>query len=147
MDRPSPPERLKDLLGGVLARFGVADAEATSKVFNKWSEIVGDAIANNAEPTSLRDGVLRVRVESPTWATEVSYLGDQIRARANDMLGKPVVREVKVWTGRRDRPSATPGRTQSTHASTPSPRASDADPATAFARAQAAWRRRRRSLR
>lgn len=93
------PARLKDLLGGVGARLGLEDTRATGMVWAHWSEIVGDAVAKNAEPTSLKKGVLRIRATSPTWAQELTYLAGEIRARANALTGAEVVREVRVWTG------------------------------------------------
>lgn len=93
------PSRLRDLLGDVGARFGLQDAVATGGLWSNWSDIVGAQISEHAEPTSLRSGVLRVRVSSPTWATEIAYFAPEIIRRANEAAGAQLVREVKVWTG------------------------------------------------
>ena len=138
------PARLKDLLGRVGERIGLQDPRATGLVWTKWREIVGDAVAANAEPTSLRGGVLRVRATSPTWATELTYLGAEIRARANELAGADVVREVRVWTG----PGPVAGVTPAPAAegsddvsNTPSGE-EEGDLETAFLRARTAWARR-----
>ncbi|MFP5297965.1 MAG: DUF721 domain-containing protein [Actinomycetota bacterium] len=98
--------RLRDLLGDVGRRFGLSGAVETGVVWRRWPEIVGDAIAEHAEPTSLRDGVLRVRTDSPAWAQELTYLARRVVSRANEVAGKPVVSEMKVWVG----PGKIPGR-------------------------------------
>lgn len=132
--------RLRDLLGDVGRRFGLSGAVETGVVWRRWPEIVGDAIAEHAEPTSLRDGVLRVRTDSPAWAQELTYLARRVVSRANEVAGKPVVSEMKVWVGpgkvtqsrRAEQPPATPERA-STYDS----------PEEAFEAARTAWLKRR----
>lgn len=98
--------RLKDLLPGATGRLGIPSPEATGRVWSAWPEIVGPAVAAHAEPTSLREGVLRVRADSPAWATEIGYLVEEIRSRVNAATGRALVSEVRVWTG--PRPAAGP---------------------------------------
>lgn len=92
------PPRLRELLDPVTARFGMDGASAAGAIWSRWADIVGDSVAQHAEPTSLREGVLRVRADSPAWATEISYLGDGIRQRCNEIAARSLVREVRVWT-------------------------------------------------
>lgn len=139
------PPRLKDLLGGVGARLGLEDTRATGLLWAHWAAIVGDAVAKNAEPTSLKKGVLRVRATSPTWAQELTYLATEIRARANAMAGAEVVREVRVWTGPGEvvRATPTPPAGGQDRARGEVGAATAEDLAGAFERARQAWVRRR----
>lgn len=149
MSGPDLPHRLKDLLGGVGARLGVEDARATGVLWAHWAEIVGEAIATNAEPTSLRKGTLRVRATSPAWAQELTYLAVEIKTRANALAGAEVVREVRVWTGPGAVARTTPGpgrRTQDGVGSGPPEHLLEASPENlekAFERARRAWVRKR----
>ncbi len=138
------PVRLKDLLGRVGERVGIQDPRATGRIWTSWRDIVGEAIAANAEPTSLREGILRVRAVSPTWAAELTYLGDEIRARANELVGSEVVREVRVWTGPGpvSRATATASERSSDGRLDETPTGPDEDLGSAFQRARAAWARR-----
>jgi hypothetical protein len=140
------PPRLADLLEPAARRAGIDDGARTGQVWSKWSSIVGPEIALHAEPSSLRGGTLRVRADSPAWATELGYLGDEIKRRTNEIVGAALVKEVQVWTG--------PGRIRSAPAVPPpvqpgpaegAPR--DIDPRAAFQRAFQAWRRGRRGRR
>lgn len=99
MARRRDPARLRDVLGETGASLGLRDAVAVGGLWRHWAEIVGDAIARNAQPTSLRKGVLRVKANSPAWVTELTYLAPEIARRANEIAGSEIVREVKVWTG------------------------------------------------
>ncbi|MDQ3952268.1 MAG: DUF721 domain-containing protein [Actinomycetota bacterium] len=137
--------RLKDLLPDATGRLGIPSPEATGRVWAAWSDIVGPAVAAHAEPTSLRGGVLKVRVDSPAWATEIGYLADEIRSRANAVTGKPLVSEVRVWTGpapaRGGAPADDGGGSRQT-AEQPD-REPAKDPAEALERARRAWSKRR----
>ncbi|MEA2517103.1 MAG: hypothetical protein QOG16_941 [Actinomycetota bacterium] len=139
------PPRLRDVLGGVGSRLGLEDTRAIGMLWSQWPEIVGPSIAQNAEPTSLKKGVLRIRATSPGWAQELSYLGGEIKARANAMAGVEVVREVRVWTGPGEVVRATPKVPLSPQDRPPETTDRDApgDVFTAFERARAAWARRR----
>jgi len=139
----SAPERLRDLIAGIGPRLGLSGALQTGVIWRRWDDIVGPGIAGHAEPTSLRDGVLRIRVASPAWATEIGYLADEIKERANEIAGSPLVGEVRVWSG----PGAI-GRSErasrGAHEPAPGePRGQHEDPVEAFEAAHEAWARRR----
>lgn len=135
------PVRLRDVLDGMGRRLGVGAAADTGVLWSAWGELVGDVMAAHVEPTSLRAGVLRVRADSPVWATETCYLAEEIRTRANALLGSAKVSEVKVWTGpgpitKTRKRSASDGR-EATHEREPA-----SDPETALDRARRAWSKR-----
>ena len=142
----SAPKKLRDILDPFARRVGMDAGAATGRVWSEWPSIVGPDIADHAEPTSLRRGVLRIRTDSPVWATELTYLSEEIRRRVNDALGRDEVTGVKIWTG--------PGKLQRAAPSAPSRRpperrndAAATDPMTALGRARAAWDRARRAAR
>ncbi len=136
------PTRLGNLLGGATENLGVRSPRAAARIWNRWVEIVGPATAAHSEPTSLREGVLRVRVDSPAWATEVGYLAEEIRGRANEAAGQPLVTEVRVWNGPGKMASRLPVP-GSDKAPAEGPRERASDPAEALERARRAWARRR----
>jgi hypothetical protein len=137
--------RLRDLLPGAALSAGMDErAVDASRIFRRWRDVVGRHIADHATPSSLRRGVLRVRADSPVWASEIGYLGEEICARVNEAAGCDLVREVRVWTGpaptgvlpdpgERDRPAPGGG---------PGSAPAD-DPVEGLERARAAWARRR----
>jgi predicted nucleic acid-binding Zn ribbon protein len=136
--------RLKDLLGPVGKKLRLEDPVAAGTIWRRWPQIVGEDIARNAEPTSLKEGVLRIRTSTPTWATEMSYLTTDIKDRVNEAIGKKLVREVKIWT------SPAPierSKRDSGHGAQQAPRvgkkAPAEDPESAFQRAFQAWSKRR----
>ena len=144
--------RIKDLLGDAGRRLGMPAAVETGSIWSRWTEIVGPAVAAHAEPSSLKGGVLRVRADSPAWATEIGYLKDEIKAAVNRLVGLELVEEVRLWTGpgaiRGPRPAGAGGGTAPVSEPTPvrdgglvrDP--SGLVPNAAVERARAAWAKR-----
>ena len=138
-DGDTDPVRLGALLGSFGRTVGVEHPVEAGRIWRGWDEIVGPSVADHAEPTSLRRGVLRVRTDSPAWATEIGYLAGEILRRANEHVGKVVVEEVRVWTG--------PGAIRTERRKieqTPSVAHKEpaADPKSALSRAFRAWTKR-----
>jgi hypothetical protein len=143
------PTRLKDLLGPMGQRLGLRDPAQTGLVWSQWESIVGPGIAAHCRPSSLREGVLRLLAEGPTWATEVGYLAEEIKRKVNDAAGSQLVTEVRVWVAP---PGSRPARGGSSEGapkggqedrSERPPRVPPEDPQEALARAREAWFRRR----
>jgi hypothetical protein len=141
--------RIKDLLGDTGRRLGLPAAVETGAIWSRWTEIVGPAVAAHAEPSSLKSGVLRVRADSPAWATEIGYLKDEIKAAVNRLVGLELVEEVRLWTGpgaiRGQRPAGASDMTAPASGSAPAPDCGVQDPNVAVERAREAWARRRDS--
>lgn len=139
------PVPVGELLGSVAPQLGLGAAAEAGRIWKVWPEVAGAAIAAHAEPTSLRDGVLRVRVDQPAWATELGYLAPELAARLNQALGAAVVAEVKIWVGARQPvpggSRAEPGGARSRRKEALE-RPPPADLDEAIARAYEAWRRR-----
>ena len=145
------PVRFKDVLRSEGRRLGIEAAVETGAIFSRWQRIVGDAVAEHARPTSLREGVLRVKADSPVWATEISYLASEIQRRANEEVGAAAVREVRVWWGPGETEARTPVAPEGDGGRVDGPRsgsrARSDDPVGALERARRAWRlRARRAL-
>jgi len=137
--------RIGEVLDGLGTRVGLGRSKDAGVIWSRWTEIVGDAIGAHAEPSSLREGVLKVRADSPAWAAELGYLAADIKARANALIGRPSVLEVRVWTGPGRIRSGGRGDAKPSGATTGKPpkRPPAEDPLEAFERAREAWRRRR----
>ncbi|HEU5153466.1 MAG TPA: DUF721 domain-containing protein [Gemmatimonadales bacterium] len=87
--RPTPPPRtgptaLKEALDKYLKSAGLARRVQQASVLDDWAKLVGPQIARVTEPESVTpDGVLRVRVASAPWASELGLMTPTILARIN----------------------------------------------------------------
>jgi predicted nucleic acid-binding Zn ribbon protein len=141
MNKRDDPQRVGDLLDPVGRRIGVNDARSLGRLTAHWREMVGETVASHACPTSLRDGVLRVRVASPVWATEIGYLATRIRSQVNAALGARLVQQVRVYSApdssREETSTPAVNKTQAPVATFRWQE--QTDPREAFEHARAAW--------
>jgi predicted nucleic acid-binding Zn ribbon protein len=95
-----PDDRDPQTLGRAASRLsaqrGWAPRLSRGTVFGRWSEIVGDEVAEHATPTALRDGELTVQADSTAWATQLRLLQRQLLARIAAALGDGVVTSMRV---------------------------------------------------
>jgi len=74
-----------------------------------WDKVVGPQIAARARPVRIRDGVLEVNVDQPTWMQQLQLMKPKILARLNAELGEETIREIFLKRGKVDaRGGATP---------------------------------------
>ena len=85
-----------DALAAVGNELGLGDPATLRIVTQRWTEIVGDAVADHAELRSLRAGVLIIAVDAAPWATQLRYLVGDIRDRVAALAGPDAVREVRI---------------------------------------------------
>ena len=83
-------------LGDVSTRLGLAAPSTLHQIFAQWGALVGEPLASHVQPSSMRDGVLRLRADESAWAAQVGYLGTDLVARINDRLGEAVVLSLTV---------------------------------------------------
>jgi len=60
-----------------------------------WSATVGEGIAEQAQPTTERGGVVTVSCAASVWAQELDLMAPQIVARLNAQLGEDAVRRLR----------------------------------------------------
>ena len=97
---PGPDSRDPQPLGVAASDLsrtrGWSPRVAEGTVFGQWTSVVGDQIAEHAEPTSLRDGVLSVSAESTAWATQLRMVQGQLLAKIAAAVGDGVVTSLKI---------------------------------------------------
>lgn len=97
---PGPDARDPQLLGAAardLARSrGWSARVAEGSVFGRWRAVVGEQIAEHANPTALHEGVLTVSAESTAWATQLRMVQAQLLAKIAAAVGDGVVTSLKI---------------------------------------------------
>jgi predicted nucleic acid-binding Zn ribbon protein len=97
--RAAPPVRLGDALASYTANAGLARRIDLARAVEDWAERVGPQIAAVTRADSVTpDGILKVRVPSAAWATELSLMTPRILAKLNEgRRGK--IRELRFFVG------------------------------------------------
>jgi predicted nucleic acid-binding Zn ribbon protein len=97
---PGPDKRDPQPFGAAtmdLARTrGWSTRVAEGSVFGQWPTVVGEQIAEHANPASLREGVLTVEAESTAWATQLRMVQAQLLAKIAAAVGDGVVTSLRI---------------------------------------------------
>jgi predicted nucleic acid-binding Zn ribbon protein len=97
---PGPDARDPQTFGSAtmdLARNrGWTPRVAEGSIFGRWSTVVGEQIAEHANPSALNEGVLTVVAESTAWATQLRMVQAQILAKIAAAVGDGVVTSLKI---------------------------------------------------
>jgi len=156
--RRTQPTALADSLAKAFERIGLTDQARRLRILAIWPSAVGEAVAERTEVQSFSRGVLTVRSQSAAWRNELTFLKRDLLAQLNAALGSHMVHELRIVSGRVQKPAAAAARKRR-KASTPvAPRdrqqaaatastISDPEVREAFARMMAAeltWKRDRR---
>ena len=97
-EREEGPRSLEASLDAVTRRLGLKDSKGLGRLFARWPEIVGAAMADHVQPIRLDNEALVVSVDHPAWATQVRHLGDDLLDRVAEETGaaRPNRLEVRV---------------------------------------------------
>ena len=93
---------LTDALAGGFDSF----ARGMGRYVRAWNEAVGPQVASHSVPTSISDGVLRVRCDSAVWTSELVHLQGEILPRLSGILKSDAPQSIKPYTGRIRVPAA-----------------------------------------
>jgi predicted nucleic acid-binding Zn ribbon protein len=91
--------QIGNVIDGVLKSFRSEPNYALTKIWRLWDEVAGETIASNARPAAFKGKLLIVHVISATWIHQLQFLKNDLMAKLNDALGKPLVKEIKFKIG------------------------------------------------
>jgi predicted nucleic acid-binding Zn ribbon protein len=108
------PRLVSDTLAALVRDRGWTQDLSVGGVVGRWRDVVGDQVADHCEPEGFDGGVLTVRTDSTSWATNLKLLVPQLLRRLADDVGEGVVTEVRVLgpagPGFKRGPRSVPGR-------------------------------------
>ena len=105
MKRPLRPRmrqavRAGDLVEQLLKGLGLDQRVQQYRALVIWEDVVGPQIAARTRPVRIRDGVLEVNVDQPTWMQQLQLMKPKILARLNAELGEAGIRELYLKRGK-----------------------------------------------
>ncbi|WP_158879718.1 DciA family protein [Amycolatopsis anabasis] len=93
---PRDPQPLGRLASRLAVDLGWNDRLANGQVFGRWARLVGEEVAEHAQPVALKDGELTVRASSTAWATQLRLLQGQLLAKIAAGVGHGVVKRMRI---------------------------------------------------
>jgi predicted nucleic acid-binding Zn ribbon protein len=91
--------RLSSSLDGLLRSYGFGSKLHEYRVFGKWNNAVGEAIARHAQPLAMHGTKLALVVDSPAWMQQLSLMKPQIIEKVNQMLGREAIKDITLKLG------------------------------------------------
>jgi predicted nucleic acid-binding Zn ribbon protein len=87
---------VRDSLPALTKSLGAPAPALLSAVFERWEEIVGPTIAAHAWPLRILDGVLRIGVDQPAWATQLTFLGPDLLRKVSVATHSTAIDKVEI---------------------------------------------------
>lgn len=90
------PRSLQSSLKDITQRMGIAEPDTIAVLFGRWTELVGEAMAEHVVPLQIRAKTLYVEVPDPSWAMQFRYLESQVLKKIAADLGSEKVERITV---------------------------------------------------
>ncbi|HEY9556110.1 MAG TPA: DUF721 domain-containing protein [Acidimicrobiales bacterium] len=104
--RPLPghgpgPQPIGKALDVVMRSLGAPEASGVHLVFDRWADVVGEALAARTKPLKIEGKRLVLAVDEPAIATHVKFLQAELLARLAELLGPDRVVALDLRVGRK----------------------------------------------
>jgi len=86
--RVLPPSRVGEVLDRTLRSLGTPSIAGVEVLFDRWAEVVGEAMAARTQPVKIDGDTLVVRCDEPAIATHVRYLQAELLERLAQLSGE-----------------------------------------------------------
>lgn len=90
------PQTLGNAMDELIAHRGWKQESAGAQVLTQWTQIVGEDLASHVVPDTFEAGILVLRAESTTWATQVRLMLPQLRKNIDTAVGTGVVSDIRI---------------------------------------------------
>jgi len=115
MARKSKPKPIRSILESTLKGLEVDFQLKAYSIWGAWEEIVGESVAHQAQPRSIRNRILFVDVSHPTWMQELQFLKPKLLERLNAFFGEPLLEDIRFRLGKIAPPLSAPSRDDRWH--------------------------------
>jgi hypothetical protein len=94
------PKLLRSILEDTLKSLGIKTTMKGYSLWGAWREIVGDPIASNAQPSTIRNRILFIEVSHPTWIQQLQFLKPTLLEKINRFLEEPFIHDIRFRLGK-----------------------------------------------
>lgn len=84
----------------VMTHLRAPEPSIVEAVFAHWPDLVGDVIGAHARPVRIVDGTLVVEVDEPAWASELTWMADDLQAQLAKRLDTNEINKISVQLAR-----------------------------------------------
>jgi hypothetical protein len=100
LDKPmAKPKLIRSIVEDTLKGLEIDGYVRTHSIFFKWSEIVGEQIAQQAQPRSIHNRILFLDVSRSTWMQQLQFLKTGLLQKIGDFLGDDSIQDIRFRLG------------------------------------------------
>ena len=92
------PVHLRSVLEQILRDFGTPDLKVVTSIVDQWEDVVGVDLAAKISAVAVRGSELIVRVDDPAWASQISWLENQLLEKITRLVGEEKITSIRVRT-------------------------------------------------
>jgi hypothetical protein len=104
------PQSIHSILEKTLKTLEIDVPLKTYSIMGAWKEIVGESVAAQAQPRSIRNRILFIDVTHPTWMQQLQFLKSTLLEKVNTFLGEPLIQDIRFKLGKIAPPPPTPSK-------------------------------------
>jgi len=97
MEKPKP---IRSILEKTLKTLEIDVPLKTYSIWGAWRGIVGESVALQTQPHSIRNRILFVDVSHPTWIQQLQFLKPSLLGKINEFLGEPLIQDIRFRLGK-----------------------------------------------
>ncbi len=94
------PQPIYSILEKTLKALEIDVPLKSYSIWGAWKEIVGDSVALQTQPRSVRNRILFVDVSHPTWIQQLQFLKSTLLEKINAFLGEPYIQDIRFRLGK-----------------------------------------------
>lgn len=107
MKKPKP---IRSILDETLKALEIDVPLKAYSIWSAWRDIVGESVALQTQPRSIRNRILFIDVSHPTWIQQLQFLKPTLLEKINNFLGEPHIRDIRFKLGKISPPASAPSR-------------------------------------
>jgi len=92
--RSNTENPLGAVIKGLIVEMGIGARINEQSAITKWELVVGELIARETQPRSIKKGILKVKVSDAAWRQELSFMKEDIIKKLNHELGGEIVSDI-----------------------------------------------------
>lgn len=94
------PQSIRSILDQTLKSLEIDVPLKTYSILGAWNEIVGESVAHQTQPRSIRNRILFIDVSHPTWMQQLQFLKPTLLEKINTFLGEPLIQDIRFKLGK-----------------------------------------------
>ena len=93
------PKRMADILSRLIARKGYGRLQSTAVFEEAWRTAVGELLAGQSHPGSVRRGTLEVIVQNSAVAQELQFNKQQVLGKLKKLVSDYIIHDIRFRVG------------------------------------------------